>query len=188
MNRVESERIKKSVEAILLAISEDPQREGLRATPKRVAEMYKELFSGVGVDPADALTTTFKEDGEGAVAVRDVHFASMCEHHLLPFFGKAHIGYVPRGRVAGASKLVRALEVVAHRPQLQERMTSQLADAIYNALKPDGVAVVLEAEHLCMVIRGVKKPGSTIVTSAVRGDFSSGPITRDELLKMVYGR
>ncbi len=187
---MDEERIKSAVAAILEATGEDPLREGLRGTPGRVARMYAELFSGIGVDPRSALDTIFEEEGhqEGVVIVRDVPFFAMCEHHLLPFFGQAHMGYIPDGKIAGASKLARALEVVARRPQLQERMTSQLADAIYDVLRPDGAAVVIEAEHLCMSMRGVKKDGSLIVTSATRGLFAGRGISRGEFLTLLQRR
>ena len=183
----EEERIRSAVLTILQAIGEDPKREGLRDTPRRVASMYTELFLGIGVNPASALDTIFEEEEhqDDLVILRDVRFFSMCEHHLLPFFGQAHIGYIPRGRIAGASKLARALEVVARQPQLQERMTSQLADAIYEALTPDGVAVVIEAEHLCMSMRGVNKHGSIIVTSATRGAFNHDGLSKSELLGLL---
>ena len=183
---VQVDQIRESVAAILSAIGEDPSREGLRDTPSRVAQMYNELFSGVGVDPSQAFTALFEEEDQGMVLVRDVSFFSMCEHHLLPFFGVTHMGYIPNGKIAGASKLVRALNLVAHRPQLQERMTSQLADAIFYALDADGVAVAIEAEHLCMTMRGVHKPGSRIVTLATRGSFSARGISRSEFLSVLH--
>ena len=187
---VEEQRIESAVAAILQAIGDDPQREGLKDTPQRVARMYAELFSGIGADPRCAVDTIFEEEGTGgnAVIVRDVPFFSMCEHHLLPFFGQAHMGYIPDGKIAGVSKLARALEAVARRPQLQERMTGQLADVIYDVLRPNGAVVVIEAEHLCMSMRGVKKGGSLIVTSATRGTFGKGGISREELLALLRGR
>ena len=187
---VEGPSIQSAVAAILEAIGEDPSREGLRDTPRRVACMYAELFSGIGVDPRSALDTIFEEDGrnEGVVILRDVPFFSMCEHHLLPFFGRAHMGYIPDSKIAGASKLVRALEVVARQPQLQERMTNQLSDAIHDVLRPDGVGVVIEAEHLCMSMRGVKSGGSLIVTSSTRGAFNRRGICRAEFLDLLRGR
>jgi len=186
---IEEQRIKSAVAEILQAIGEDPEREGLLDTPDRVARMYSELFSGVGVDPGSALDTTFEENGhhEDVVTIRDVSFYSMCEHHLLPFFGRVHIGYVPIGKIAGASKLPRTVEVLARRPQLQERMTAQIADTIYNTLSPDGVAVVVEAEHLCMSMRGVRKEGSRIVTSATRGPLDRSGMSKAELLAIVQG-
>ena len=187
---IDEERVRVSVAAMLEAVGDNPHREGLRDTPQRVARMYSELLAGMDADPMSALDTTFQEEepGDGAVVVRDVPFFSLCEHHLLPFFGRAHVGYVPDGKLAGISKVVRALEVLARRLQLQERMTAQLADAVQGALDPDGTAVVLEAEHLCMTMRGVRKPGSAIVTSATRGRFDRRGISRSELLSMVQGR
>ncbi len=161
---------------MLIALGEDPEREGLADTPRRVAEMYSELFSGLGKDPRAELSVSFDEGHQEMIIARDIPFYSMCEHHLLPFFGVAHVGYVPNpeGKVVGISKLARVVDVVARRPQLQERMTRQIADAIYEALEPDGAAVVIEAEHLCMVMRGVRKPGTSIVTSAVRERSNQG--------------
>lgn len=187
---VEEQPIQAAIDAILLAIGEDPKREGLKDTPRRVARMYAELFSGVGADPRFAVDTIFEEEGssDDAVIVRDVPFFSMCEHHLLPFFGQAHMGYIPDGRIAGASKLARALEVIARRPQLQERMTGQLADVIHDVLRPNGAAVIVEARHLCMSMRGVKKAGSQIVTSATRGVFGNGGISRGEFLALLQRR
>ena len=187
---VDEQRIQSAVAAIIEAIGSDPQREGVRETPRRVAEMYAELFSGIGVDPRSALDAIFDEEdqGQGMVIIGDVPFFSMCEHHLLPFVGKAHMGYIPDGKIAGASKLARALETVARQPQLQERMTNQLADAICDVLKPDGAAVVIEAEHLCMSMRGVKKQGSLIVTSATRGLFNKCGISRGEFLSLLQRR
>lgn len=182
---VKEEPIQQAVAAILSAIGEDPSREGLKDTPRRVARMYGELFSGVGVDPREALSSIFEETGSGPVVVRGVAFFSVCEHHLLPFFGVTHLGYIPKGKIAGVSKLVRAVEIVAHRPQVQERMTAQLADAIFETLDADGVAVVVEAEHLCMSMRGVKKAGCRIVTSATRGPFSSLESSRAEFLALL---
>ena len=181
---VDEEPIRSAVVTMLEAIGDNPLREGLKDTPQRVSRMYAELFSGIGIDPNSALDTIFEEEKnqEEMVIVRDVPFFSMCEHHLLPFFGHAHMGYIPDGRIAGASKLIRALEVVAHRPQIQERMTGQVADAIQDVLEPDGAAVVIEAEHLCMSMRGVRKEGSLIVTSAIRGSFDKRGISRSEFL------
>ncbi|MBI4337844.1 MAG: GTP cyclohydrolase I FolE [Chloroflexi bacterium] len=183
--RFQEGRARRSVAALLQAIGEDPEREGLRDTPRRVAEMYRELFAGLGKDPRDELSVGFAEEHQGVVLLRDIPFFSMCEHHLLPFFGHAHIGYVPSGRVVGASKLVRAFEVLAHRPQLQERLTHQMAEALEAALRPEGVGVVVAAEHLCMTMRGVKKPGTLIVTSAARGSFATSPVSRGELLTLL---
>ena len=182
--------IKKAVTAIIKAIGEDPQREGLVDTPQRVAEMYAELFMGLNMDPREELTVGFEEGHHEMVILRDIPFYSMCEHHLLPFYGTAHIGYIPNanGRVVGASKLARVVETIARRLQLQERMTSQIADAIVDGIKPDGVAIVIQAEHLCMVMRGIKKPGSTIVTSAVRGSFQSKSKTRAEFFSLLQSK
>ena len=181
---VDQAKIQKAVALIIEAIGEDPKREGLQNTPQRVAEMYAELFSGLGQDPKEELATGFGEGHREMVVVKDIPFYAMCEHHLLPFYGLAHVGYIPNvnGRVVGASKLARVVEIVAHRPQLQERMTTQIAEAIVEALNPDGVAVVIEAEHLCMTMRGIKKPGSNIVTSANRGVFRRKAATRAEFL------
>ena len=179
-------KIETAVTSILEALGEDTAREGLRQTPRRVADMFAEVLDGMGVDPAEVLSTVFQEESyEGAVVIRDIPFFSMCEHHLLPFYGRAHIGYIPRDKIAGASKLARALDIVSHRLQLQERLTEQLAEALFESLEPDGVAVVLEAEHLCMIMRGVKKLGSLVVTSAVRGPFSKDYPGREDLLSMV---
>ena len=185
-----------AVKSILSAIGDDPSREGLKDTPVRVARMYEEIFSGIGLDPADAINTIFdsEEDSQdiigadGMVIIRDIPFFSMCEHHLLPFHGRAHIGYVPGGKIAGVSKLARALDVVARRPQVQERMTNQIADAMVKALDPVGVGVVLEAEHLCMLMRGVRKLGSQVVTVASRGSFSGSATTPSEFLALLSRR
>jgi len=170
---------------ILLAIGEDPTREGLVDTPRRVADMYEEVFGGLSLDPAAFLTVGFDEDHQEMVIVKDIPFYSMCEHHLLPFHGRVHIGYVPSGRVVGISKLARLVEAMARRPQLQERLTSQVADAIMTHVKPQGVGVVIEAEHLCMTMRGVRKPGSIVVTSANRGTFRRRQETRAEFLSLI---
>ena len=183
-------KIEAAVTSIIEAIGEDPEREGLVGTPKRMAEMYAELFMGLGKNPKEELTVGFEEGHREMVIVRDIPFYSMCEHHLLPFYGVAHIGYIPNvdGRVVGLSKLARVVEVVASRPQLQERMTTEIADAIMEGLKPSGVAVVVQAEHLCMIMRGVKKPGSNIITSAIRGAFRSKRETRAEFFSLVQGK
>lgn len=170
---------------ILQAVGEDPAREGLRGTPRRVARMYLELLSGVGTDPSEAIDAVFEEEGHDPVVMRDVSFYSICEHHLLPFFGYAHLAYIPSGKIAGLSKLARALDLAARRPQVQERLTAQLADAIVTALNPQGVAVELEAEHLCMSMRGIRKPGSRIITTAVRGPFAECPLDREGLLALL---
>ncbi len=184
---VDQAKIQKAVALIIEAIGEDPKREGLANTPQRVAEMYAELFSGLGRDPKEELATGFGEGHREMVVVKDIPFYSMCEHHLLPFYGLAHVGYIPNvnGRVVGASKLARVVEIVAHRPQIQERMTTQVAEAIVEALNPEGVGVVIEAEHLCMTMRGIKKPGSNIVTSANRGTFRRRAATRAEFLSLI---
>ncbi len=178
------EAIARAVAAILRAVGEDPERKELRDTPGRVARMYGELLDGVGRDPKEVLSTPFEEDtGHGLVLLKDIAFFSMCEHHLLPFFGHAHVGYVPNGRIAGASKLARAVDIAAHRPQLQERLTDEVADALQEALKPRGVGVMVEAEHLCMIARGVRKPGSKLVTTAYRGELD-----KEEFLALVQRR
>lgn len=185
---IDSDAIRRSVEEIIRAIGEDPGREGLAGTPLRIARMYEELFSGLRQDPKEVLATGFEEDHKEMVILKNIPFYSMCEHHFLPFHGKAHVGYVPEGRVAGASKLARVVEILARRPQLQERLTSQVADSIMEGLHPDGVAVVVEAEHLCMTMRGVQKPGTIMVTSAIRGGFRRRAVTRAEFMALVQGR
>jgi GTP cyclohydrolase I len=183
---VNKEQIEHAVRLILEAIGEDPNREGLLETPKRVAKMYEEVFSGLKEDPKEHFKTVFGEDHEELVLVKDIPFYSMCEHHLVPFYGKAHIAYIPRGgRVTGLSKLARAVEAVAKRPQLQERITSTIANSIVESLDPHGVMVVVEAEHMCMTMRGVKKPGSKTVTSAVRGILESDAAARAEVLSLI---
>ena len=187
---IDQDKIKKAVKMMIEAIGEDPNREGLLETPRRVAEMYAELFSGIGRDPKTELKVAFEEGHREMVIVRDIPFYSMCEHHLLPFYGVAHIGYIPNkdGRVVGASKLPRVVEIVAKRPQLQERLTSVIADSIVEAIKPDGVAVVIQAEHLCMIMRGIKKPGSSLITSALRGTFRTRSATRNEFFCLLQGK
>jgi GTP cyclohydrolase IA len=187
---VDKEKISRAVEMILEAIGEDLNREGLRDTPRRVANMYAEVFNGIKQDPKDHLRTCFVEDEhDEMVLVKDISFYSMCEHHLLPFYGRAHIAYIPDGgRIVGLSKLVRAIDIVARRPQLQERLTSTVADVITEELRPKGVVVVVEAEHLCMSIRGVNKPGAVTVTSAVRGLFRHNPSSRQEALSLIKGK
>ncbi len=180
-------RIKQAVTAIIEAIGEDPDREGLVETPQRVAEMYAELFMGVNKNPTEELTVGYELGHREMVIVKDIPFYSMCEHHLLPFYGVAHIGYLPdvNGRVVGLSKLARVVEIIARRPQIQERMTTNIADAIMAGLEPTGVAVVVRAEHLCMVMRGIKKPGSAIITSAIRGAFRRHPEIRAEFFSLI---
>ena len=182
---IDQDKIKRAVHDILTAIGEDPSREGIKETPRRIAEMYAEVFSGMKEDPRDVLSVGFEEGHNEMVILKDIPFYSMCEHHLLPFYGMVHIGYIPKGRVVGASKLGRVVEILAKRPQLQERLTTQIADTIVEALQPQGVAVVIEAEHLCMTMRGVKKPGSNIVTSAMRGSFRTRAVTRAEFLSLI---
>lgn len=182
---IELARIRKAVREIIIGVGEDPEREGLRDTPRRVAEMYAEVFSGLREDPADVLSVGFEEGHQEMVIVKDIPFYSMCEHHFLPFHGVAHVGYIPNGRVVGLSKLARAVEILARRPQLQERLSSQLADAVMRALEPQGVAVVISANHLCMQMRGVRKPGSLTVTSAMRGVFQRSSATRAEFMSLV---
>lgn len=187
---VDTAKIAVAVRSIIEAIGEDPQREGLIGTPERIADMYTELFAGIHMDAKSELVVGFEVGHREMVILRDIPFYSMCEHHLLPFYGVAHVGYIPNeeGRVVGVSKLARVVEIFAKRPQLQERMTSQIADAICDALQPDGVAVVVQAEHLCMTMRGIKKPGSNVITSATRGLFRSRAATRAEFLSLVQGR
>ena len=182
------EKIEQAVVKILEAIGEDPQREGLKYTPQRVARMFTELFCGMEEDPSEHLEVLFTEHHDELVLVKDIPLYSMCEHHLLPFYGQAHVAYIPRkGRITGLSKLVRVAEGFAKRPQLQERLTSQIADSIMEKIQPWGVAVVIEAEHMCMTMRGVKKPGSLTVTSAVRGIFESNPASRAEAFSLIKG-
>ena len=184
---VDLAKIEQAVVSLIKAVGDDPNREGLIGTPRRIAEMYAEIFNGMGKDPKQELVVGFEEGHREMVVIKDIPFYSMCEHHLLPFYGVAHVGYIPNanGRVVGASKLARVVEIVAHRPQLQERMTTQIAEAIVEAVQPDGVAVVIRAEHLCMTMRGIKKPGSNIVTSANRGLFRTSAATRAEFLSLV---
>ena len=186
---VDQERIERAVREMLLAIGEDPERDGLLGTPARVARMYAEQFAGLRQQPEDVLTTVFDAEHDEIVLVRDIDMYSMCEHHLVPFFGKAHIGYIPNGKgeITGLSKLARLVDVYARRPQVQERMTCQIADALVRILEPRGVIVVLEAEHLCMSMRGVRKPGTTTVTSAVRGLFRDNEATRGEAMSFIHG-
>ncbi len=182
--------IRKAVTSIITAIGEDPKREGLVETPRRVAEMYAELFAGLDKDPREELKVGFEEGHREMVILRDIPFYSMCEHHLLPFYGVVHIGYIPnaKGCVVGASKLARVVEIIAMRPQIQERLTTQIADTIVDGIEPDGVAVIVQAEHLCMIMRGIKKPGSTIVTSALRGTFRNKSKTRAEFFSLLQSK
>lgn len=165
------DHLEESIREILQHIGEDPFREGLIDTPKRVAKMYRDVFSGIGVDPETALTTTFQEEYDGLISVTDITYYTFCEHHLIPFFGKVHIGYIPDGRIVGLSKFARLVELVSKRPQVQERMTTQIADAIMNVLSPKGVIVTMEGTHLCMCARGVKKPGAITTTMVKKGVF-----------------
>jgi GTP cyclohydrolase I len=183
-------RIERAVSEILLAIGEDPERDGLRDTPARVARAYAEQFAGLRQRPQDVLTTVFDADHDEIIIVRDIELYSTCEHHLVPFIGTAHIGYIPnqKGQITGLSKLARLVDLYARRPQVQERMTSQIADALVETLEPRGVVVVIEAEHLCMTMRGVRKPGARTVTSAVRGAFRDSNVTRAEAMSLIYGR
>ena len=186
--QVDLPRIERAVREILAAVGEDPDREGLHETPARVARMYAELFSGLREDPRQHLKKFFSEKYDELVLVRDISFNSVCEHHLLPFIGKAHIGYLPNGRVIGLSKLARVVEVVSKRPQVQERMTEEIADLLVEELDAKGVAVVVEATHSCMSwIRGVRKPGSMCVTSAMKGVFRSNMSSRGEVMTLIYG-
>ena len=183
---IDQKKIEKAVKEILKAIGEDPDRSGIKDTPRRVAKMYAELFSGLHKDPGKEVSLFHNEDHEEMIMVKNIPFYSMCEHHLVPFLGKAHVAYIPtRGRVTGLSKLVRVIEGFAKRPQVQERLTSQIADCLMARLKPRGVLVVIEAEHLCMSMRGVKKPGANTTTSAVRGVLQKNAKTRAEALSLI---
>ncbi len=187
---IDQAKIEAAALSMIEAIGDDPRREGLQNTPQRIAEMYAELFSGLDMDAKTELTVGFQEGHREMVILRDIPFYSMCEHHLLPFHGVAHVGYIPNneGRVVGVSKLARVVDVFAKRPQLQERMTTQIADAILEGLQPDGVAVVIQAEHLCMTMRGIRKPGSNVITSATRGLFRSRAATRAEFMALLQGK
>ncbi|MFL5340703.1 MAG: GTP cyclohydrolase I FolE [Gemmataceae bacterium] len=184
---VDLARIRAAVREILAAVGEDPDRPGLAETPDRVARMYAEMFAGLRQDPREHLRKKFPQKYNELVLVKDIEFSSMCEHHLLPFTGKAHVAYLPNGQVAGLSKLARVVDSLARRPQLQEQMTEQLADLLMTELAARGVAVILEASHSCMTVRGVRKPGSITTTSAMRGGFLDHPTTRSELLALIYG-
>ncbi|WP_048602323.1 GTP cyclohydrolase I FolE [Rubeoparvulum massiliense] len=185
---MDQEKLEQAVRMIIEAIGEDPNREGLLDTPKRVAKMYEEVFSGLQQDPREYFQVVFSEEHEELVLVKDIPFYSMCEHHLVPFFGVAHVGYIPKGgRVTGLSKLARAVEAVARRPQLQERITSTVANSIMETLEPHGAIVVVEAEHMCMTMRGVKKPGSKTVTIAARGIFETDTHAREEVIQLIRG-
>ncbi len=184
--KVDAERIKKAVSEILSAIGEDVKREGIKETPERVAAMYAELLSGMREDPKEHLRKVFKEDYDEIVLLREIPFYSICEHHLMPFIGTAHVAYLPAGSVLGVSKLARIVDCFARRLQVQERLTDQIADFIMEGLKPRGVAVVLEASHSCMTIRGIKKPGSVMVTSSLRGIFKRDPKSRSEVMSLMH--
>jgi GTP cyclohydrolase I len=184
---VDRARIERAVREILFAVGEDPDREGLRETPGRVARMYAEMFAGLHADPREPLKKTFTQKYDEMVLVKDIDFESMCEHHLLPFRGKAHIAYLPNGKIVGLSKLARVVELVSRRPQVQERMTEEIADLVEEELDARGVGVILEASHACMTMRGTRKPSSICTTSAMRGGFRMDPRTRSELMALVYG-
>lgn len=186
-HRVDRPAIERAVREILIAVGEDPDREGLLETPDRVARMYEELFAGLHDDPAELLSVGFQEPYDDMIVLRDISFHSMCEHHLLPFMGKAHVAYLPKGKVAGLSKLARVVEAFARRPQLQERLTCQIADLIMDKLDAKGAAVIIEATHTCMTIRGVRKPGSVMVTSAMHGYFRTNLATRTEAINLLTG-
>lgn len=187
-HQVDLARIERAVREILSAVGEDPDREGLVETPARVARMYAEMFQGLHDDPRQHLQKVFTEKYDEVVLVRDISFSSMCEHHLLPFMGKAHVGYIPNGKVLGLSKVARVVESISRRPQVQERMTEQIANLLLDELDAKGVAVVVEATHSCMTIRGVRKPGSQCVTSAMKGIFRSNLSSRSEMMTLIYGK
>jgi GTP cyclohydrolase IA len=189
-SKIDKPRIERAVREILLAIGEDVERDGLVDTPRRVARMYEEIFSGIHEDPGDHLSVLFEADHDEMVMVKDIPVYSVCEHHLMPWFGRAHVAYIPNddGRITGLSKLARLVEGFSHRPQVQERLTTQVADRIENVLAPRGVLVVVEAEHLCMSMRGVRKPGSLTVTSAVRGLMRDSVAARSEAMSFIHGR
>lgn len=187
---VDQQRVAAAVREILLAVGEDPDRDGLRDTPARVARMYAEIFAGLQTHPSAVLTSIFDADHDEMVLMRDIEVASTCEHHLVPWVGVAHVGYIPneKGQITGLSKLARLVDLYARRPQVQERLTSQVADALEDCLQPRGVIVVVEAEHLCMTVRGVRKLGAKTVTSAVRGLFRDSQPTRAEAMSLILGR
>ena len=187
---MDAKKIEEGVKLILEGVGEDVGREGIKKTPARVAKMYEEIFAGTDEDPADLFKTTFDEGHTEMVLVKDIPFYSMCEHHLMPFFGTAHVAYIPNkdGRICGISKLARLVDIYAKRPQVQERLTTQVANTLMEQLKPMGVMVVMEAEHLCMSMRGIKKPGSRTTTSAVRGVFEKSDKTRSEALRLISGK
>lgn len=182
---VDKEKISQAVTLLLEGIGEDTAREGLRETPERIARMYEEIFAGMDQNPQELLGKTFPAAGAGMVLEKDIVFYSICEHHLLPFYGKAHIAYLPKGEVVGLSKLARTVEIYARRPQIQEQLTAQIADALMEYLRPEGVMVMLEAEHMCMTMRGVKKPGAQTVTVVTRGVFAKEPLLQEEFWRML---
>jgi GTP cyclohydrolase I len=185
---VDRTRIAEAMQQVIEAIGEDPQREGLAETPRRIADMYAYFFSGLERDPLEVLRSGFQGEKDEPVILRDIPFYSLCEHHFLPFYGVAHVGYIPNGRLVGISKIARALDILARRPQIQERLTRQLADCILEALDADGVGVVVEAEHLCLSMRGAHKPGTRVVTFVVQGSFRKGTFARSEFLALVQGK
>jgi GTP cyclohydrolase I len=187
-DKIDDAKIQEGVRMILEGVGEDPHREGLVATPHRIAKMYKEIFGGMHEDSTEVLSAVFFEDYDEIVLLKDIPFFSLCEHHLMPFTGKAHVAYLPDGKIVGISKLARVVEHFARRPQIQERLTAQIADLISYKLEPRGVAVVLEATHTCMTMRGVKKPGSLMTTSAMRGVMRENLATRNEVLTLIYGK
>jgi GTP cyclohydrolase I len=184
---IDHARLRRAVREILIAVGENPDREGLLDTPDRIARMYAEIFAGLHTDPAIHLQKTFTQKHDEMVVVKDIEFSSVCEHHLLPFFGTAHIAYLPNGQIVGLSKLARVVDAVARRPQVQERMTEEIADLIMTHLDARGVGVIVEASHSCMTIRGVRKPGAMTITSSMRGGFLDNPATRNELMALVFG-
>lgn len=190
MKNIDLEKIKKAVREILEAIGENPDRDGLRDTPKRVADMYSEIFQGLHRNAKEDLKVGFELGHREMVVLKDIPFYSMCEHHLLPFFGIAHVGYIPAkdGRIVGISKIARVVETIARRPQVQERMTTEIVDTIFKTLNATGAGVVLQAEHMCMMMRGIKKPGSNVITSALRGTFKTDGVTRAEFFSIIQGK
>ncbi len=182
---MDHEKIEQAVRLLLEAVGEDPEREGLLGTPHRVAEMYEEILAGIGQDPLPLLSVTFQEHHKEMVILRDIPLYSLCEHHLLPFHGTAHIGYIPRGRIVGLSKLARVTDLLSKRLQVQERLTSEIADALVESLNPVGCGVLIEAEHLCIAMRGIQRPGARMVTSAMRGSFRENPSTRAEFMAIL---
>jgi GTP cyclohydrolase I len=187
LDGIDQQRIRAAVREILLAVGEDPEREGLRDTPDRVARMYAEMFAGLHKDPREFLQKTFTQKYDEMVLVKDIGFAAMCEHHLLPFLGKAHVAYLPKGKIVGLSKIPRVVRVLSHRPQVQERMTEQIADLLMEELDARGVGVILEASHTCMTMRGVRQAQTICTTSAMRGVFKDNPSTRAELMSLIFG-